>query len=55
MSAKSLSVFMEGVRERNPGQPEFHQAVEEVASSLYPWYQLQTDYRDAKILERLTE
>ncbi|MEM9354013.1 MAG: NADP-specific glutamate dehydrogenase [Planctomycetota bacterium] len=46
---------MEGLRKRNPHETEFHQAVEEVAASVMPWYLDHDDYRKAQILERLTE
>jgi len=52
----SLEHFMERVRERDPDQLEFHQAVHEVACSLWPF--LEGDgqrFRDARILERLIE
>jgi glutamate dehydrogenase (NADP+) len=47
--------FMEGLVRRNPGQPEFHQAVEEVAGSLMPFLLDHPAYRRARILERMTE
>ena len=47
--------FMVGLRKRNPNETEFHQAVEEVATSVMPWYLDQSHYRKAQILERLTE
>jgi len=47
--------FMQGLKERNPGEPEFHQAVEEVVETLMPFILDQPKYRDSKILERLTE
>ena len=31
----SIETFMEGVRKRNPGEGEFHQAVQEVAESIF--------------------
>ncbi len=40
---------------RNPGEPEFHQAVQEVLESLELVLQRQPEYRDAKILERIVE
>lgn len=52
---KELEHFMEGLKKRNPHEPEFHQAVHEVAESVMPWYLERSDYRDAQILERLTE
>jgi len=50
-----LAHFFAGLEKRNPHQPEFHQAVEEVATSIFPWYREQAAYRKAQILERLTE
>ena len=47
--------FMQGVIHRNPGEPEFHQAVQEVAESLMPFLLEHQRYRDALIFERLTE
>ena len=32
-----LNHFMEGLKKRNPGEEEFHQAVEEVAASVIPY------------------
>ena len=31
----TIETFMEGVRKRNPGEGEFHQAVQEVAESIF--------------------
>jgi glutamate dehydrogenase (NADP+) len=47
--------FMQGLIKRNPGEPEFHQAVEEVVSTLIPFVADHHQYRDAQILERMTE
>ncbi len=47
--------FLSGLRKRNPDEPEFHQAVEEVARSVMPFYLEHSDYRNDQILERLTE
>ncbi|MCH2205715.1 MAG: NADP-specific glutamate dehydrogenase [Lentisphaerales bacterium] len=52
---KDLGKFMNGLVKRNPGEVEFHQAVEEVASTLMPFINENTKYKDAQILERLTE
>ena len=51
----ALEQFMEGLKKRNPGEPEFHQAVQEVAESLLPYVMEHPRYRDANILERMTE
>lgn len=47
--------FMQGLIKRNPGETEFHQAVREVAETLMPFILDHQRYRDAQILERLTE
>ncbi|MGH7574769.1 MAG: NADP-specific glutamate dehydrogenase [Longimicrobiales bacterium] len=47
--------FMNGLIKRNSGEPEFHQAVREVAESVMPFVLDHTAYRDAQILERMTE
>ncbi|MBN1609680.1 MAG: NADP-specific glutamate dehydrogenase [Polyangiaceae bacterium] len=47
--------FMKKVVAQNPGQPEFHQAVEEVVSSLMPYLKANPKYLKAKILERMVE
>ena len=43
------------VKAKNPAQPEFHQAVEEVAESLSIVLDRHPEYRSAKILERIIE
>ena len=50
-----LDRFMGGLVKRNPGEPEFHQAVQEVAETLMPFLFEHPEYRDANILERMTE
>jgi glutamate dehydrogenase (NADP+) len=52
---KNLKQFMDGLVKRNPGEVEFHQAVEEVATTLMPFIDEHSQYKDAQILERLTE
>ncbi len=46
---------MRGLKKRNPGEPEFHQAVEEVAETLIPFIEDHQKYKDGYILERMTE
>jgi glutamate dehydrogenase (NADP+) len=46
---------MAGLERRNPGEPEFHQAVCEVAESIVPFLERHGAYRDEQILERMTE
>ena len=50
-----LDLFMQGLIKRNSGEPEFHQAVREVVETLMPFVLEHTKYRDARILERMTE
>lgn len=50
-----LDRFMKGLIRRNPGEPEFHQAVREVAESVLPFVLDHARYREALILERMTE
>lgn len=52
---QELAHFMSGLEKRNPGEPEFQQAVQEVAETLIPFTLDHPEYRDAQILERLTE
>jgi glutamate dehydrogenase (NADP+) len=47
--------FMEEIKAKNPGQPEFHQAVEEVAQSLALVLDRHPEYRKTKLLERIAE
>jgi len=47
--------FMAKVIARNPNEPEFHQAVQEVAESLIPFIEENPKYKTAKILERIAE
>lgn len=51
----SLERFMNGLKKRNPGEPEFHQAVYEVAESIIPFIIDNPKYQKAGILERITE
>ena len=53
--SKKIDEFMAKVIERNPGEPEFHQAVREVAESVMPFIEKNPKYQKAKILERMTE
>lgn len=53
--ATNLKKFMLGVMERNPGEPEFHQAVHEVAMDIIPYIADKPIYKDLRILERMTE
>lgn len=50
-----LNPFIEKIQRRNPAEPEFLQAVTEVAESLLPFIDQHPVYRDQKILERIVE
>jgi glutamate dehydrogenase (NADP+) len=54
-AASDVARFMEEIVRRNPGEPEFHQAVHEVADSVMPLVLSDKRYQDAKILERMAE
>ncbi len=45
----------EMVKKRNPGEPEFHQAVHEVLESLKPVIAKYPEFQEAGLLERITE
>jgi glutamate dehydrogenase/leucine dehydrogenase len=53
--SKLVEDFMAVVKANNPNEGEFHQAVEEVAISLLPYIEENPKYKEAKILERMTE
>jgi glutamate dehydrogenase (NADP+) len=50
-----VDTVMTQVLARNPGEPEFHQAVHEVADSVELVVDRHPEYREAKILERIIE
>ena len=50
-----LTGFLEQLRRRYPSETEFHQAVTEVAKSVWPFIEKNPQFRKAKILERMTE
>ncbi|MBC8194098.1 MAG: NADP-specific glutamate dehydrogenase [Candidatus Marinimicrobia bacterium] len=50
-----VAEFMAGVQAKNPAQPEFIQAVEEVVTSLMPVMDRHPQYREAKVLDRIVE
>ena len=53
--AISLEEFLNDVAARNPGEPEFLQAVHEVATDILPFVADKPVYRDLRILERVAE
>ncbi len=50
-----VSSLMSDVRAKNPAEPEFHQAVQEVVESLAVVLDQHPEYRKAKIIERIIE
>jgi glutamate dehydrogenase (NADP+) len=50
-----IDEVMNIVKAKNPAEPEFHQAVREVFDSLRLVLERHPEYREAKILERVTE
>ncbi|MBZ5638156.1 MAG: NADP-specific glutamate dehydrogenase [Acidobacteriia bacterium] len=53
--ADYVQSLMAGVKAKNPAEPEFHQAVQEVVESLALVMDRHPEYRSAKILERIIE
>jgi glutamate dehydrogenase (NADP+) len=51
----SVEGFLEKVKQKNPGEIEFHEAVYEVARSLIPFIAMNPKYQKAKIFERIVE
>ena len=47
--------FIEGVKRRNPGQPEFVQAVQEVAEDIFDFIEDKEEYHEYQILRRIAE
>jgi glutamate dehydrogenase (NADP+) len=50
-----IEEVMTQLKSKNPAEPEFHQAVQEVLESLRLVLQKHAEYRSAKILERIVE
>jgi glutamate dehydrogenase (NADP+) len=50
-----VTELMDNVKAKNPSEPEFHQAVQEVVDSLVPVIEKHPEYRSARILERMVE
>jgi glutamate dehydrogenase (NADP+) len=54
-TAEYLERFLNGVKKRNPGETEFHQAVSEVASTIFPYIADKPIYHKMQIMERMAE
>jgi len=50
-----VSLFMAHIKAKNPNEPEFHQAVQEVVESLALVLDRYPEYRTARILDRIVE
>jgi len=50
-----MSDILEVVKNRDPHQPEFHQAVTEVVESVMPVLEQNPEYRKHNVLERIVE
>lgn len=50
-----VSAFMAKVKAKNPNEPEFLQAVQEVVESLMPFIEENPKYKEHKVLERMVE
>jgi glutamate dehydrogenase/leucine dehydrogenase len=53
--SNELSSFLFSLKKRYPSETEFHQAVTEVAKSVWPFVEKNPKYQKAKILERMAE
>ena len=52
---KSIQEFLDKVKKRNPNEPEFMQAVEEVAETIIPFIEENEKYQNKMLLERMVE
>ncbi|MDI2143894.1 MULTISPECIES: NADP-specific glutamate dehydrogenase [unclassified Pseudomonas] len=52
---ESVESFLARLKKRDPDQPEFHQAVEEVLRSLWPFLEAHPHYLTSGVLERICE
>ena len=53
--SKAVDAFMADLIAKNPAEPQFHQAAREVIESVLPVVDANPAFRQAKILERITE
>lgn len=51
----TLDHFMAQVKAKNPAEPEYHQAVQEVAETIIPFINENPKYRFSRILDRIIE
>lgn len=55
MNLARFNIFIENIKQRNPGQPEYLQAVAEVMESVWPFIANHPKYTEQGLLERLVE
>ena len=55
MDQTHIDEFMNGISARNAGEPEFIQAVQEVAETVIPFIEKHPKYKEGKVLERMVE
>ncbi len=57
LKEKSITIegFMNDLREKNPGEKEFHQAVQEFAEVVIPFIQENPKYQGYNLMQRMTE
>ncbi|MBZ9787050.1 NADP-specific glutamate dehydrogenase [Psychroflexus sp. CAK57W] len=53
--SEEIKKFLDTVSEKNPNQPEFLQAVDEVAETIIPFMEENPKYKNHKLLERMVE
>lgn len=53
--SQSIKLFLEAVEKRNPNEPEFLQAVHEVAETVIPFIEENKKYQNKMLLERMVE
>ncbi len=53
--SQSIHSFVEAVAKRNPNEPEFMQAVQEVAETVIPFIEENKKYQNKMLLERMVE
>lgn len=55
MKYRCADEFLEVIKKRDPDQVEFHQAVEEVINSIWPFIESNSKYQSLALLERIVE
>lgn len=53
--SQSIATFVESVAKKNPNEPEFIQAVKEVAETVIPFIEENNKYQNKMLLERMVE